>query len=86
MYMQIDFTPLMEASRSGNTEITQLLLENGADPNMPNSVSRHNAHITVTISSLPHTVNMSFQPCLGRHSCICSEVSIVAHIIQCFQG
>lgn len=40
VYTQIDFTPLMEASRLGNVEIAQLLLENGADPNLQNTVSQ----------------------------------------------
>ena len=37
--MQIEFTPLMEASRLGNVEIAQLLLEKGAHPNLTNNVS-----------------------------------------------
>jgi hypothetical protein len=34
--MMIQFTPLMEASRIGNTEIAQLLIDKGADPNLTN--------------------------------------------------
>ena len=39
-YSQIQFTPLMEASRIGNVEITHFLLDNGADPNKINNVSK----------------------------------------------
>ena len=37
---QIQFTPLMEASKLGNVEIAQLLPERGADPDFANNVSR----------------------------------------------
>ena len=36
--MQTDSTPFMEASRGGNFEIARLLLDNGANPNLANSV------------------------------------------------
>lgn len=36
---QIQFTPLMEASRIGNVEIANFLLDSGADPNITNNVS-----------------------------------------------
>ena len=38
---QIDFSPLMEASKNGNVEIAELLLDNVADPNLINTVSVH---------------------------------------------
>ena len=38
VYTQIDFSPLMEASRLGNVEIALLLLENGVNPNLQNTV------------------------------------------------
>ena len=34
-----DYTPLMEASRTGNGAMIRLLMEFGADPNTVNSVS-----------------------------------------------
>lgn len=41
MYLckQVDFSPLMEASRDGNVEMARILLDAGADPNLANNVS-----------------------------------------------
>ena len=38
-YAQIDFSPLMEASKAGNADIACLLLRKGANPNFANDVS-----------------------------------------------
>ena len=35
-----DFTPLMEASRTGDVEMAKMLLDSGANPNLTNSVRR----------------------------------------------
>ena len=37
--LQIQFTPLMEACKTGDVKMAQLLLDNNADPNIGNYVS-----------------------------------------------
>ena len=37
--LQIQFTPLMEACKTGDVKMAQLLLDNNADPNIGNDVS-----------------------------------------------
>ena len=38
-FLQIQFTPLMEACKTGDVKMAQLLLDNNADPNIGNDVS-----------------------------------------------
>ena len=52
-YLQIQFTPLMEASRMGYVEITRLLLDNGADSNKINNVSSV-VDIAIPVYSIMH--------------------------------